>query len=195
MKKSLCVLMLFFILVFTVSAETAFWTGPDSPVLPLDNSQYSAYTDLYEVGSEISITSSSSTIIAKVEGRCPESTGGRDLALTRSALEELGLWGEGHSTVSVRLRKGAVKEGEEKTEDTGWFAIVLAPVSPDKASDIYKVLVRKGFKPRSEKNGERDIVFTLPYIVDYEREEKKEVLLAMVLSVTAEEPSANPYET
>ena len=194
MKKSLSTVLVLCFSLLALQAETAFWIGPDSPALSLDNSSYSAYTDLYEAGSEISVTSSFSTINAKVLGKCPESTGDRDLALTKAALEELGLWGEGHSSVSVRLRKGAVVEGEATGVDTGWYSLVLSPVSSEKALDLYKVLVRKGFKPRSEKTGEGEIVFTLPYIVDYEREEKKEVLLAMGLIVTAEEPSRNPYD-
>ena len=184
--------MFSFSFLFALSAETAFWIGPDSPVLSLDNSSYSAYTDLYEEGSEIFITSSDSTVIATVRGKCPESIGNRDLALTKAALEELGLWGEGQSEVSVRLRKGSIAE-EKEVEDTGWYAFVLSPVSPESAIDFYKVLVRKGFKPKSEKNENGEIIFTLPFIVDYERDEKREVLLAIGLSVTAEEPSENPY--
>ena len=94
--------------------------------------------------------------------------------------------------MEVKLRKGSVKEETEIEKDTGWYSFVLEGVDRNISYDKYKALIRNGFKPESRVD--KDLIyFTLPYIADYEREEKRNLLSTLGLEIKEEIVSANPY--
>ena len=193
MKRLSIFVVLSLILIPALFSETAFWIGFDPVDNSWNNSELLSFTDLYEKGSELIVSNENGeSIITKVSGDKPKTNGTRDLGLTVSALKELGLWGNGTSQVEVKLRKGSVKEETEIEKDTGWYYFVLEGVDRNISYDIYKALIRNGFKPESRFD-EDLIYFTLPYIADYEREEKRNLLSTLGLEIKEEIVSANPY--
>ena len=193
MKRLSIFVVLSLILIPALFSETAFWIGFDPVDNSWNNSELLSFTDLYEKGSELIVSNENGeSIITKVSGDKPKTNGTRDLGLTESALKELGLWGNGTSQVEVKLRKGSVKEETEIEEDTGWYSFVLEGVDRNISYDKYKALIRNGFKPESRFD-EDLIYFTLPYIADYEREEKRNLLSTLGLEIKEEIVSANPY--
>lgn len=193
MKRLSIFVVLSLILIPALFSETAFWIGFDPVDNSWNNSELLSFTDLYEKGSELIVSNENGeSIITKVSGDKPKTNGTRDLGLTVSALKELGLWGNGTSQVEVKLRKGSVKEETEIEKDTGWYSFVLEGVDRNISYDKYKALIRNGFKPESRFD-EDLIYFTLPYIADYEREEKRNLLSTLGLEIKEEIVSANPY--
>ena len=193
MKRLSIFVVLSLILIPALFSETAFWIGFNPVDNSWNNSELLSFTDLYEKGSELIVSNENGeSIITKVSGDKPKTNGTRDLGLTVSALKELGLWGNGTSQVEVKLRKGSVKEETEIEEDTGWYSFVLEGVDRNISYDKYKALIRNGFKPESRFD-EDLIYFTLPYIADYEREEKRNLLSTLGLEIKEEIVSANPY--
>ena len=193
MKRLSIFVVLSLILIPALFSETAFWIGFDPVDNSWNNSELLSFTDLYEKGSELIVSNENGeSIITKVSGDKTKTNGTRDLGLTESALIELGLWGNGTSQVEVKLRKGSVKEETEIEEDTGWYSFVLEGVDRNISYDKYKALIRNGFKPESRFD-EDLIYFTLPYIADYEREEKRNLLSTLGLEIKEEIVSANPY--
>ena len=193
MKRLSFIAVLSLILIPALFSETAFWIGFDPVDNSWNNSELLSFTDLYEKGSELIVSNENGeSIITKVSGDKPKTNGTRDLGLTVSALKELGLWGNGTSQVEVKLRKGSVKEETEIEKDTGWYSFVLEGVDRNISYDKYKALIRNGFKPESRFD-EDLIYFTLPYIADYEREEKRNLLSTLGLEIKEEIVSANPY--
>ena len=193
MKRPSIFVVLSLILIPALFSETAFWIGFDPVDNSWNNSELLSFTDLYEKGSELIVSNENGeSIITKVSGDKPKTNGTRDLGLTVSALKELGLWGNGTSQVEVKLRKGSVKEETEIEKDTGWYSFVLEGVDRNISYDKYKALIRNGFKPESRFD-EDLIYFTLPYIADYEREEKRNLLSTLGLEIKEEIVSANPY--
>ena len=193
MKRLSIFVVLSLILIPALFSETAFWIGFDPVDNSWNNSELLSFTDLYEKGSELIVSNENGeSIITKVSGDKPKTNGTRDLGLTESALKELGLWGNGTSQVEVKLRKGSVKEETEIEKDTGWYSFVLEGVDKNISYDKYKALIRNGFKPESRFD-EDLIYFTLPYIADYEREEKRNLLSTLGLEIKEEIVSANPY--
>ena len=193
MKRLSIFVVLSLILIPALFSETAFWIGFDPVDNSWNNSELLSFTDLYEKGSELIVSNENGeSIITKVSGDKPKTNGTRDLGLTESALKELGLWGNGTSQVEVKLRKGSVKEETEIEKDTGWYSFVLEGVDKNISYDKYKALIRNGFKPESRFD-EDLIYFTLPYIADYEREEKRNRLSTLGLEIKEEIVSANPY--
>ena len=193
MKRLSIFVVLSLILIPALFSETAFWIGFDPVDNSWNNSELLSFTDLYEKGSELIVSNENGeSIITKVSGDKPKTNGTRDLGLTVSALKELGLWGNGTSQVEVKLRKGSVKEETEIEKDTGWYSFVLEGVDKNISYDKYKALIRNGFKPESRFD-EDLIYFTLPYIADYEREEKRNLLSTLGLEIKEEIVSANPY--
>ena len=193
MKRLSFIAVLSLILIPALFSETAFWIGFDPVDNSWNNSELLSFTDLYEKGSELIVSNENGeSIITKVSGDKPKTNGTRDLGLTESALKELGLWGNGTSQVEVKLRKGSVKEETEIEKDTGWYSFVLEGVDRNISYDKYKALIRNGFKPESRFD-EDLIYFTLPYIADYEREEKRNLLSTLGLEIKEEIVSANPY--
>ena len=193
MKRLSFIVVLSLILIPALFSETAFWIGFDPVDNSWNNSELLSFTDLYETGSELIVSNEEGkSIVTKVYGKKPKTNEGRDLGLTESALEELGLWGKGTSQVEVKLRKGAIKEEIEIEEDTGWYSFVLEGVERNISYDIYKALIRNGFKPESRLD-EGLIYFTLPYIAEYEREEKRNLLSSLGLEIKEEIVSKNPY--
>lgn len=193
MKRLSIFVVLSLILIPALFSETAFWIGFDPVDNSWNNSELLSFTDLYEKGSELIVSNENGeSIITKVSGDKTKTNGTRDLGLTESALKELGLWGNGTSQVEVKLRKGSVKEETEIEKDTGWYSFVLEGVDRNISYDKYKALIRNGFKPESRFD-EDLIYFTLPYIADYEREEKRNLLSTLGLEIKEEIVSANPY--
>ena len=193
MQRLSIFVVLSLILIPALFSETAFWIGFDPVDNSWNNSELLSFTDLYEKGSELIVSNENGeSIITKVSGDKPKTNGTRDLGLTVSALKELGLWGNGTSQVEVKLRKGSVKEETEIEKDTGWYSFVLEGVDRNISYDKYKALIRNGFKPESRFD-EDLIYFTLPYIADYEREEKRNLLSTLGLEIKEEIVSANPY--
>ena len=193
MKRLSFIAVLSLILIPALFSETAFWIGFDPVDKSWDNSELLAFTDLYEEGSVLLVSNEEGkSIITIVSGEKPKTNDKRNLGLTESALKELELWGNGTSHVEVKLRKGSIKEETEITEDTGWYSFVLEGVERSISYDKYKALIRNGFKPESRLD-EGLIYFTLPYITEYEREEKRNLLSSLGLEIKEEIVSANPY--
>ena len=193
MKRLSFIAVLSLILIPALFSETAFWIGFDPVDKSWDNSELLAFTDLYEEGSVLLVSNEEGkSIITIVSGEKPKTNDKRNLGLTESALKELELWGNGTSRVEVKLRKGSIKEETEIIEDTGWYSFVLEGVERSISYDKYKALIRNGFKPESRLD-EGLIYFTLPYIAEYEREEKRNLLSSLGLEIKEEIVSANPY--
>ena len=193
MKRLSFIAVLSLILIPALFSETAFWIGFDPVDKSWDNSELLAFTDLYEKGSVLlGSNEEGKSIITIVSGEKPKTNDKRNLGLTESALKELELWGNGTSHVEVKLRKGSIKEETEIIEDTGWYSFVLEGVERSISYDKYKALIRNGFKPESRLD-EGLIYFTLPYIAEYEREEKRNLLSSLGLEIKEEIVSANPY--
>ena len=193
MKRLSFIAVLSLILIPALFSETAFWIGFDPVDKSWDNSELLAFTDLYEKGSVLLVSNEEGkSIITIVSGEKPKTNDKRNLGLTESALKELELWGNGSSHVEVKLRKGSIKEETEIIEDTGWYSFVLEGVERSISYDKYKALIRNGFKPESRLD-EGLIYFTLPYIAEYEREEKRNLLSSLGLEIKEEIVSANPY--
>ena len=193
MKRLSFIAVLSLILIPALFSETAFWIGFDPVDKSWDNSELVAFTDLYEEGSVLLVSNEEGkSIITIVSGEKPKTNDKRNLGLTESALKELELWGNGTSHVEVKLRKGSIKEETEIIEDTGWYSFVLEGVERSISYDKYKALIRNGFKPESRLD-EGLIYFTLPYIAEYEREEKRNLLSSLGLEIKEEIVSANPY--
>ena len=193
MKRLSIFVVLSLILIPALFSETAFWIGFDPVDKSWDNSELLAFTDLYEKGSVLLVSNEEGkSIITIVSGEKPKTNDKRNLGLTESALKELELWGNGTSHVEVKLRKGSIKEETEIIEDTGWYSFVLEGVERSISYDKYKALIRNGFKPESRLD-EGLIYFTLPYIAEYEREEKRNLLSSLGLEIKEEIVSANPY--
>ena len=193
MKRLSFIAVLSLILIPALFSETAFWIGFDPVDKSWDNSELLAFTDLYEEGPVLLVSNEEGkSIITIVSGEKPKTNDKRNLGLTESALKELELWGNGTSHVEVKLRKGSIKEETEIIEDTGWYSFVLEGVERSISYDKYKALIRNGFKPESRLD-EGLIYFTLPYIAEYEREEKRNLLSSLGLEIKEEIVSANPY--
>ena len=193
MKRLSFIVVLSLIFIPALFSETAFWIGFDPVDKSWDNSELLAFTDLYEEGSVLLVSNEEGkSIITIVSGEKPKTNDKRNLGLTESALKELELWGNGTSHVEVKLRKGSIKEETEIIEDTGWYSFVLEGVERSISYDKYKALIRNGFKPESRLD-EGLIYFTLPYIAEYEREEKRNLLSSLGLEIKEEIVSANPY--
>ena len=193
MKRLSFIAVLSLILIPALFSETAFWIGFDPVDKSWDNSELLAFTDLYEKGSVLLVSNEEGkSIITIVSGEKPKTNDKRNLGLTESALKELELWGNGTSHVEVKLRKGSIKEETEIIEDTGWYSFVLEGVERSISYDKYKALIRNGFKPELRLD-EGLIYFTLPYIAEYEREEKRNLLSSLGLEIKEEIVSANPY--
>ena len=193
MKRLSFIAVLSLILIPALFSETAFWIGFDPVDKSWDNSELLAFTDLYEEGSVLLVSNEEGkSIITIVSGEKPKTNDKRNLGLTETALKELELWGNGTSHVEVKLRKGSIKEETEIIEDTGWYSFVLEGVERSISYDKYKALIRNGFKPESRLD-EGLIYFTLPYIAEYEREEKRNLLSSLGLEIKEEIVSANPY--
>lgn len=193
MKKLSFLLILVFCAVASLFAETSFWVGNAPYGASWDDEGLYAFTSLYEEGSTILISFEAETIQALVAGPLPKTLEGRDMGLSRKALEELGLWGKGDAFVSVRLKSGAIiEETEEDFTSSGWFTLVLGKMSGNEAIEAYKAISRKGMKLSFEKKGEQVLV-SVPYIVEYEIEEKTELLKKLGYPVESAVPSKNPY--
>lgn len=190
--KKLAALLLLILICPTLFAETVFWIGPDPVGKEWSNNDLLAFTDLYSIGSVLSITSEYGTLTAVVAGKLPETVEGRDLALTQVGLTELGLWGQGHTVVSVKLRSGSMLDEESSFEGSGWYSIALEPMAPAKAFEAYRTLSRKGFKPVA-KAVEGKVVVYVQDVVAYEKDSVVKSIKALGYKVASEKEKANPY--
>ncbi len=185
-KKLLVFFALSLIIIFSLSADKAFWSG--------DEDGFTAYTDKYTPQSVLSIKSGERTVTVKVIGKLMKTLPGRELGLTKEVLDELGLWGDGDEEVNVTLLKGAVKEAaeEETTDGSGWYSIELKSVEKEKAGESYKELVFNSLKPETEVSG-NSFIFTLPYIAEYEIDDTLALIEKLGLSVENVRTTENPY--
>lgn len=180
--------MAFLILVLTsLPAERAFWLGDDYE-------GESAASDKYTVSSTLLVSYGEKSVLVDVVSPLPDTLEGREIGLTRSALEELGIWGKGDTDVSVKLRKGSEVEPDSTadSEDTGWYSFRLRSTKRTLALDNYKALTANAVKVRTEIDGDM-ITFTVPYVAEYEIEEKKALIESLGLTVEEINAADNPY--
>ena len=189
MKKIIFLLLSFFILLTSLSAETAFWLGESSIHDNWTNEEGIAFSDKYSPNSLLALNNGENSTSVKVLGPLPKTEEGRELGLTKKVLNELGLWGIGDSDIEIDLLKGSLVELEEteKKEKSGWYSLTLSPIELKAATKVYKTLVTNGFKTDSA------VMFKLLYIVEYEKEEKISLIEKLGLFVDKEEESPNPY--
>lgn len=187
-KKLFVFLTIILICIASLSADRAFWLGEDY-------SGRIAASDKYTVSSTLSISYGEEKTTVTVTSPLPQTLEGRELGLTRSTLEELGLWGKGDTDVSVTLLKGSVVEledEEKKAENSGWYSLTLHSTKRTIALDNYRALTANGFKVKTAVDGEK-ITFTVLYIAEYEVEEKKALIESLGFTVDKIEETENPY--
>ncbi len=184
-KRISVYIMLMFAVIASLSAEVVYWSGEERSAV---------YSSKYTPSSVLSVTNEGTTVKVTVSGKGGETLPGRELGLDRESLEELGLWGKGDRDVKVELLRGSLVEldDEENTEESGWYSLTLRPTKRTLALDNYKALLRNGFKVRVETDGEK-ITFSIPYVAEYEVEEKKALIESLGLTVESVDAVANPY--
>lgn len=174
-------------MVFSLHADIAFYSGErdDEDV---------AFSDNYSKDSIIEITYNSLTVRVKVVGALPKTLTKRDLALSRKTLTELGIYGSGDTNVNVKLLKGSrIEETALDNDGSGWYSIILEMEENTSATEKYNSLIFNGFKPRA-RISEEGTVFTIPYVEEYELEEKKAKIEKIGLTIHSILASPNPYE-
>lgn len=193
-KKIIFLLLSFFILLTSLSAETAFWLGESSIHDNWTNEEGIAFSDKYSPNSLLALNNGENSTSVKVLGPLPKTEEGRELGLTKKVLNELGLWGIGDSDIEIDLLKGSLIELEEteKKEKSGWYSLTLSPIELKAATKVYKTLVTNGFKTEVIYS-DSAVMFKLLYIVEYEKEEKISLIEKLGLFVDKEEESPNPY--
>ncbi len=186
-KKIFIILTLLFSMLVSLSAETVFWSG--------ENEGNSAYSDKYTVSSVISVTYNDVSINVTVKGPLPETLPGRDLALSRTSLEALGIWGYSDTTAVTEIVAGARADYREETEEkekSGWYSITLKPYQMGYALEKYNTLIFYGFKPVVEIKGNA-VIYTIPYTAEYEKEEKINLLKETGFTIERIEETEDPY--
>ncbi len=186
--KRIFIFMALLVLVMTfLPAERAFWLGDDYE-------GESAATDKYTEESTLIVSYGDKSVLVQVVAPLPDTLEGREIGLTRTALEELGIWGMGDTEVSVKLRKGSEVEPDNTTavEDTGWYSLRLRSTKRTLALDNYKALTANSIKVRTEIEGDM-ITFTVPYVAEYEVEEKKALIESLGFTVEEVNATDNPY--
>lgn len=193
MKRIVAILLVSVAIASSLWAEEAFWVGNAPYGASWTNEDHFAFTDLYTQGSTLVVTHGDTSINVTVEDALPPTLENRDFGLTEQVLKELGIWGEGDTTVSVRLRSGSVQEENKgNDENSGWFTLSLGTMEGKEAVQAYKTLVKKGFKPQIKQEGDL-VALSVKYIVEYEKDETIAKLESLGYPVQAEEPSENPY--
>ena len=184
-KRILAYITLTLVVIASLSAEVVYWNGEESDAV---------YSSKYTPSSVLSITLENTTIKVTVSGKGNETLPGRELGLDRKSLEELGLWGKGDRDIKVELLRGSLVELDdgEENEDSGWYSFTLRTTKRTLALDNYKALIKNGFKVRVETDGDR-ITFTIPYVAEYEVEEKEALIESLGLTVESVDSVANPY--
>lgn len=196
MKKLILSISLLLIVLFSISAsDISFWVGYPTQSDTWKDSDIIAFTDKYTPNSVLSISYLNKSISVTVYSSLPQTIEGRTIGLTSAALEELGLWGKGDEDITCILQRGSLTELEEKEipKESGWYSLFLSPISKEAASSAYKSLVSKGFKPNVVEYKDDLFYFSIPYIVEYEIDEKVEVLSSISLCVEKIESEENPY--
>lgn len=196
MKKLFLSISLLLIVLFSISAsDISFWVGYPTQSDTWKDSDIIAFTDKYTPSSVLSISYLNKSISVTVHSSLPQTIEGRTIGLTSAVLEELGLWRKGDEDIYCVLQRGSLAELEEKEvpKESGWYSLFLSPINKEEASLVYKNLVSKGFKPKLVDNSDNLFYFSIPYIVEYEIDEKVEVLSSLSLSVERIESAENPY--
>lgn len=186
MKRISFLFVVLFFALFTISADRAFWCGEDKGL--------SAYSDKYVPSSVLLLTYGDKSTQVKVVSSLGQTLEGRELGLTKTALEELGLWGMGDTDITVGLIKGGLTSLEEPKDESesGWYSITLLPVIKGYSLEKYEILTKNGFKIRTEVVDSR-FVFTILYIAEYELEETLSRLEKLDILIDKTEETANPY--
>ncbi len=168
-------------------AETAFWKGGE-------DDGATASSNRYMPSSVLLISNGDRKVKVTVTSAMPETLPSRDIGLTKSSLMELGLWGNGDSSVKVDLLNGSMKtEDDEKfTSQSGWYSFTLGTVRPSLALDNYRALAENGFKVKVE-GIDDGVIFTAQYIAEYELIEKSGVIESLGLTIVSVNPIENPY--
>lgn len=186
-KRIFIFMALLVLAVTSLSAETAFWLGSDYE-------GECAASDKYTVSSTLNVSYGEKSVLVSVVAPLPDTLEGREIGLTRSVLEELGIWGNGDTDVSVKLRKGSEVELESPPaqEDTGWYSFTLRSSKRTLALDNYRALTANSIKVRTEIADDL-ITFTVPYVAEYEIDEKKALIESLGLTVEEINAADNPY--
>ncbi len=186
MKRISLLFIVLLFAVFTVSADTAFWSGEDEGLI--------AYSDKYVPSSVLLLSYGDKSVQVKVISSLDKTLPGRELGLSRTALETLGLWGNEDTDITVNLIKGAltILEEKEETNESGWYSIVLVPVIKGYALERYELLTKNGFKVKTELRDSR-YVFTICYIAEYELEDTLSKLESLGILIDRTEETSNPY--
>lgn len=196
MKKLILSISLLLIVLFSLSSsDISFWVGHPTQGDSWQDSDIIAFTDKYTPSSVLSISYLNKSISVTVHSALPKTIEGRTIGLTSAVLEELGLWGKGDENITCILQRGSLTELEEKEtpKESGWYSLFLAPINKENASSVYKSLVSKGFKPSIVEQSDDLFYFSIPYVVEYEIDEKVEVLSSLSLTVERIEKRENPY--
>ncbi len=172
--------------VSTLSAERAFWSGEDEGLL--------AYSDKYAESSLLLLTYGDKSSQVKVVSPLEPTLPGRELGLSKTVLENLGVWGNGDTEITVGIIKGGLTslEEEEDKSGSGWYSIVMVPVIKGYALDRYEKLTKNGFKLQTEVVDSR-FVYTISYIAEYELDETLSILESLGILIDRTEETSNPY--
>lgn len=185
MKRISLLFIVLIVALSSLSAVRAYWSGIDSGLV--------ASSDKYVPSSTLLITHGDKSTKVKVTAPVSPTLSGRELGLSRTALEALGIWGMSDMDVNVELVKGAVAESEKKNESgSGWYSITLLPIIKGYALEKYGILTKNGFKPRTEVVNSR-YVYTIPYVAEYEKDDTLTLLSNLGFLVDKTEETENPY--
>lgn len=196
MKKLILSISLLLIILFSLSAsDISFWVGLPTQSDTWNSSDIIAFTDKYTPSSVLSLSYLDKSISVTVYSSLPATIESRTIGLTYAGLEALGLWGKGDEDISCILQRGSLTELEEKEtqEESGWYSLLLSPIKKEDISSLYKKLVSKGFKPKLIEYSDNLFYLSIPYIAEYEIDEKVEILSALSLTVEKIESIENPY--
>lgn len=185
MKRISLIFIVLFIALSAVSADIVFWSGIDDGLV--------AHSDKYMPSSTLLITYGRKSTEVKVASSLKSTLSERELGLSRTALEALGIWGMGDRDVNVDIIKGGLAQTEEKDESgSGWYSITLLPIIKGYALEKYEILTKNGFKPRTEVVNTR-YVFTIPYVAEYEKDDTLSQLSNLGFLIDRTEETENPY--
>lgn len=183
-KKIFVLLTLSLIILSTILADTVFWSGEEKG--------NNAYSDKYAVSSVISLSLGEKTVEVKIAGPMGDTLPGRDLGLSKETLIALGIWGQADTVLDAAIINGKLKENTAVTENSGWYSITLTPYDISDSLEKYKTLIFYSFRPEAERDGET-IIYTIPYVAEYELEDTEKLLKEAGLVVEKVEETTNPY--
>ena len=183
-KKIFVLLTLSLIILTSIAADTVFWNGEEKG--------NNAYSDKYAVSSVISLSLGEKTTTVKIAGPMGDTLPGRDLGLSKETLTDLGIWGQSDTVLDTAIVNGKVKEETAVTENSGWYSITLTPYDISIALEKYKTLIFYSFRPEAVRD-EETIIYTIPYVAEYELEDTENLLKEVGLTIEKVEETTNPY--